>query len=62
MNLWQRLKNLKKLSEYEPGTAQDETKTPGTQVAMIIKKPEQKTIFIPRITRTPAQEITEEQP
>lgn len=46
MNLISRIKHLWKLSEYEPGQATDETKTPGTIVSMIVKKPKQEGRFI----------------
>lgn len=62
MNLIERAKNLWKLSQYEPGQATDETKTPGTEVAMITKKPEKKkqSVFVPRVTRDPVKEIIEQ--
>lgn len=43
MNLWKRAKNLWRLSEYVPGQPNEEYKIPGTQIAIIVKKPEQKT-------------------
>lgn len=62
MKWTKRLANLWRLSSYEPGSPTDETKTPGTIVSMLVKKPEQKTIFIPRITRSAADEIINEPP
>lgn len=61
MNLISRIKNLYKLSEYVPGTATDETKTPGTEVAMIVKKPEPAK-FIPYSKIDPITQLINEPP
>lgn len=60
MNLWQRIKNVWKLSEFEPGQPTDEYKTPGTVISMIVKKPSQKAVFIPHVKIDPVKEITQE--
>ncbi len=58
MRFLSRLTNLWKLSAYEPGQPQDEYKEPGTQLSMIVKKPEkQKAQFIPRIKEKPIDKI-----
>lgn len=57
MTLFARLKNLYKLSEFEPGQATDEYKTPGTVVSMIVKKP---AVFIPRVKKDPIAEVIHE--
>lgn len=60
MNIFQRIKNVWKLSEFEPGQPAEEYKTPGTTIAMIVKKPQQKAQFIPRVKVDPVQAITQE--
>lgn len=60
MKFLQRLKNVWKLSEFEPGQPTEEYKTPGTVVSMIVKKPQQKTVFISRIKIDPVKELTQE--
>ncbi len=40
MHFLQRLKNLWELSQWEPGQAEQEYKTPGTKISMIVKRPE----------------------
>lgn len=46
MSLFSRIKHIWALSEYEPGQPTDETKIPGTEVSMIVKKPKQEGRFI----------------
>lgn len=61
MNLWSRIKHLWKLSEYEPRVLGSEPVSNGTEIAQIIKKPEQQEArFLPRIKITPAQKIISE--
>lgn len=59
MNIVRRLQNIWKLSEYAPGKPDEEYKTPGTLVSMIVKKPDTKAIFIPRMKKDPVKSITE---
>lgn len=63
MNLWQRVSNLWKLSEYQAGAPQDEYKEPGTQIVTLVKKPpqiKQDAMFIPRVRISPAEAIINE--
>ncbi len=56
--MFQRLKNLWRLSEFEPHKPTEENKVPGTIVSMIMKRPPQKAQFIPRIKEKPIDKIT----
>lgn len=57
----QRIKNIWKLSEFEPGQPNEEYKTPGTQIAMIVKKPEAKpATFVHYEKESPIQKIINE--
>lgn len=59
MNLVERLKNIWKLSDYEPTKNTGDLIVNEETTAVLIKKPEvQKGRFIPRVTVTPAEEIT----
>lgn len=63
MNLWVRIKNLYKLSEYQAGKPTDEYKEPGTQIITLTKKPDQtkqEAKFFPRIRITAAEKIINE--
>lgn len=65
MNFVERIKHLWVLSAYEPGQATDETGTPGTEVAMIVKKPEKKkgyAVFVPYQKIDPIKQLVNEQP
>jgi len=54
-----RLRNLWKLSEYEPRKLQSDPVKEGTVVAQIIKKPtDQKASFIPRFREKPIDKVT----
>ena len=60
MNSWQRLKNLWRLSEYEPRKLGTEPVTDGTIIAQIVKRPQNTTAtFIPRVKKTPIEQVTE---
>jgi len=61
MNIFQRIKHIWKLSEYEPRIVGSEPVISGTEVAQIIKRPEQqKAQFFPRIKVSPADAIINE--
>lgn len=61
MNLFARLGNIWKLSEYVPGRPEEEYKTPGTVVANIIKKP-QPARFIAFVKEDPITKLVNETP
>lgn len=58
--MFERLKRLWKLSEFEPAEVGKKYNEPGTIMAMITKKPSNKATFIPHIKQSPIKKITEE--
>jgi hypothetical protein len=57
MNAFSRIKNLWKLSAYEPNEHRTDPLPIGTIVAPLIKKPTEKASFRPFIKKTPIEEI-----
>lgn len=55
----QRLKNLWRLSAYEPRTIGSPPAPAETQIIQLIKNPQEKAQFIPRIKKTPLEQINE---
>lgn len=59
--IFSRLRNLWRLSAYEPNENRIEPLPEGTKITQIIKKP-QKAVFIPRIQRDPVKDLVNEIP
>ena len=55
-----RLKNLWKLSEFEPNVEKEQLPIGTKIIQTLIKKPTEKATFIPRIKITPAEQIINE--
>lgn len=62
MNLFKRLINLWRLSEFEPRIIGSDPPQNGTKMATLVKKPNKKALFIPRIKITQVDKIINEQP
>ena len=59
MTAWERLKNLWKLSAYEPAIPGKQYWTPGTQITQLVKEPKP-AVFIPHNKRDPVKEIVQQ--
>ena len=58
----QRLRNLWRLSAFEPGQPTDEYRTPGTIVSSLVQKPQKKAEFISFKRSDPIKELVNEIP
>lgn len=60
MNLWDRAKNMWRLSELQPSSPEVEAE-PDTMFVPLVKKPAQlKEVFIPHIKHDPIKELVHE--
>lgn len=60
MNLLDRISNLWKLSDYTPALPKEKFEGTPTELVHVIKKDPPKQVFIPRITRDPVKELTDQ--
>lgn len=60
MNFFSRISNLYKLSAYRPTENTGDLIVEEQKTAVLVKKPDKKAVFIPRIKKDPVKEITEQ--
>ena len=56
--MWARLKNLWKLSEFEPNVEKEQLPVGTKVVQTLIKKPQEKATFVPRTKEKPIDKVT----